>query len=428
MPEFDFGVSTEEEPKPVGMETIQTRNGQTLFNRGEFVSPNYKKNEAGWMINEFGDAEFNSGLFRGTFSIGGTTITIDNSEDIQENLDEIDEAGGGTLFLQNGTYVLTSDILVPSGVRLEGVSRDGVILDCNTNYSVKITGSDVYSTGTVTINNGDTTVVGSGTTFTSAMVGRYIFLDGLWYEITAFVSTTNLTITQYQGDNLAGSAFVLATINTAATITKVTIMNATASGGVEVSYAMEPKLLDIIIFDCGTGIDMDYVVFPQMILTSNENGINLDMNFVNGFAIDFSEFNFSTTGVGIVMVDSGNATFFNSSVNDNATNGISITRGTKMAFISMDISGNTTNGIEFVSGNNDNQFSGIVFDGNGGDGIKLTATSDRNTITSVSAINNGGYGINIAASTCDNNIIDSNAYENNTSSAIQDLGTGTIIN
>ena len=40
---------------------------------------------------------------------------------------------------------------------------------------------------------------------------------------------------------------------------------------------------------------------------------------------------------------------------------------------------------------------------------------------------NGGYGVNIAASTCDNNDIVGNEFNNNTSGAISDNGTATII-
>src|SRR3990167_3528943 len=78
--------------------------------------------------------------FRGRFEVGGTTITITTTDDIQENLDLIESEGGGTLYLQNGTYTLTADILIPSGVTLRGISRDGVIINCNTSYAKKSQG------------------------------------------------------------------------------------------------------------------------------------------------------------------------------------------------------------------------------------------------------------------------------------------------
>lgn len=400
--------------------------GSGISPNAPFQSPNFKSGERGWRIDTNGNAEFNDGTFRGTFNIGGTTITIDNTEDIQDRLDEIEAAGGGTLYLQNGTYTLTEDILIPGGVTLQGVSRDGVIIDCDGTFAVKIAGTDVYSTGTVTINNGDTEVVGSGTTWTSGMVGRYINLDGLWYEITGFTDTTHLDIAEYEGDNLSGSAYVLASVNFNAKINDVTITGATGSGLV-VQYSMESFIYNLVIYGCGTGIDLDYVTYPKLEVTSIENGVNLDFNFVNGFFVDFSDFSYSTTGAGIVMANSGNATFFNSSVSDNTGDGINLTSCTKIAFMSFDISGNGGQGIEFVSGCNDNQFTDGIFDGNTSDGVKLTATSDRNTLVAVSITNNGGYGINIAASTCDNNVIIAPTYSGNSSGELNDSGTGTVV-
>lgn len=75
-----------------------------------------------------------------------------------------------------------------------------------------------YTTGTITsIANGGTAVVGSGTTWTAKMAGRFIQFtdsntantgDGFWYEISSVASTTSLTlVTPYGGTAIsAGSA------------------------------------------------------------------------------------------------------------------------------------------------------------------------------------------------------------------------------
>lgn len=406
---------------------VPSPNG-TIMSGGTMQSPNFSKDNSGWKIDSMGNAEFNDGTFRGTFNIGGTTITINNTEDIQTNLDIISTAGGGTLYLQNGTYTLTSDISIPSGVALQGVSRDGVIINCNSSYAVKIAGTNVYSTGTVTINNGATALVGSGTTWTSDMVGRYVNLDGLWYEITAFTDTTHLTIDTYEGDNLAGSAYVLASTNFTSYLSKLTITGATSSA-VIIQYAQEPYLFDLSIYGNGTGIDSDYTTYLQMnTINCNSNGVNLDMNFTEGFYIDWSDFSTSTTGAGVVMTNyTRNATFFNTSVADNTGNGISVTLGSKIAFISLDISGNGGKGIEFIANNSNNSISDTTLDGNTSDGIKLTATTDLTQIIGVGIINSGGYGINIAAATCDSNQIIAPAFSNNTSGNINDTGTLTVL-
>ena len=75
-----------------------------------------------------------------------------------------------------------------------------------------------YTTGTiVSVANGGTAVVGSGTTWTADMVGRYIQIpnttaanggDGFWYEIGGFIDATNITLLKpYEGSSIvAGSA------------------------------------------------------------------------------------------------------------------------------------------------------------------------------------------------------------------------------
>jgi hypothetical protein len=417
----------EEQVRSIVGSMQRTQRERQVVAGGEIRSQNFETGVAGWQIDAEGNAEFNDGTFRGRFDIGGTTITIDNTEDIQENLDVIEAAGGGTLYLQNGTYTLTADITIPNGVTLEGVSRDGVIIDCDSTYKVSILGSNSYTTGTIAINDGDDEVVGTGTTFTSGMVGRYIMLSGLWYEITAFTDTTHIDISPaYSGSNLTGYATVIADVNFAATLRKVTITNATGAG-LKCQYTQEVWLDDIIIFTCGTGVDFDDSVFPRIFLSAVENGVNLDMNNVWGWKVDFSEFSNATTGAGVALNNCGNATFFDSLCKDNTTDGLSVTSCSDIAFISVGFEGNGSQGIEFVSGNVDCQLTNVNAENNTSDGIKLTATTDRVQIIGCSVTDNGGYGINIAAATCDNNVIVAPAYDNNSSGTYQDLGTGTII-
>jgi len=78
-----------------------------------------------------------------------------------------------------------------------------------------------YTTGTiVSVANEGTAVVGSGTAWTTDMVGRYIQItettadlggDGFWYEIAAVGSATTLTLTKpYEGTAIATGAAVYA--------------------------------------------------------------------------------------------------------------------------------------------------------------------------------------------------------------------------
>lgn len=69
-----------------------------------------------------------------------------------------------------------------------------------------------YDTGTITITNDSTAIVGSGTTFTALMVGRFLKAtnDGYWYKITGFTDTTHIVIEQvYQGTTEAGASYAI---------------------------------------------------------------------------------------------------------------------------------------------------------------------------------------------------------------------------
>jgi len=68
----------------------------------------------------------------------------------------------------------------------------------------------VYDTGTVTVTQDSTTVTGSGTTFTEAMIGRLFKVDDddNWYEISAFVGVTEITLaSNYTGTGGAGNDY-----------------------------------------------------------------------------------------------------------------------------------------------------------------------------------------------------------------------------
>lgn len=74
---------------------------------------------------------------------------------------------------------------------------------------------DDYTTGSVTVADGSTQVIGSGTTFTTGMVGRYFNITdtsingyGQQYQISAWVSSTEVTLANYwQGNGTSGLTY-----------------------------------------------------------------------------------------------------------------------------------------------------------------------------------------------------------------------------
>lgn len=66
-----------------------------------------------------------------------------------------------------------------------------------------------FTTGTVTVSNGSVTLTHSGTSFTTAMVGRYLQVtdgtDGRWYRIASYTSSSVLSLENYY-EGTSGSA------------------------------------------------------------------------------------------------------------------------------------------------------------------------------------------------------------------------------
>jgi hypothetical protein len=73
-------------------------------------------------------------------------------------------------------------------------------------------GSANYTTGTIAVTNGSNAVVGSGTTFTSAMVDRRIVIGGIWYTISVFTDATHITLSSnYAGSTASGLSYSIYT-------------------------------------------------------------------------------------------------------------------------------------------------------------------------------------------------------------------------
>ena len=67
--------------------------------------------------------------------------------------------------------------------------------------------SAVYNTGTVSVTHGSTAVVGSGTTFTSAMVDRQFRISGSpIYDVASYTDATHITLGQVYGGSTNAAA------------------------------------------------------------------------------------------------------------------------------------------------------------------------------------------------------------------------------
>lgn len=69
--------------------------------------------------------------------------------------------------------------------------------------------------GTITMTNGSSAIVGSGTSFAASDVGRFIKADsnGYWYKISSFTDSTNITLDRsFDGVTVSGGTYKLGTL------------------------------------------------------------------------------------------------------------------------------------------------------------------------------------------------------------------------
>ena len=98
-------------------------------------------------------------------------------------------------------------------------STTGNIITFNYKFRIPDLSIADYSTGTLSVSNGGTTVTGSGTSWTpttnSSLESRWIQIsqakgDNLWYQVKSVDSTTSLTLYQpYQGITVSGGSYTL---------------------------------------------------------------------------------------------------------------------------------------------------------------------------------------------------------------------------
>lgn len=332
------------------------------------------------------------------------------------------------LHLAPGTYFPNGSIEVYSTIRLEGLNATDTIIDFNNKaYNFLLTGTNVYTTGTISSIAGGVNVTGSGTAWTSAMVGRQIFIDERWYGIAAVPSATSITLESGYADGATFSGtYRIADpiIDTVFSKLKIRNSTATAINGTDVR---DLSILNCVFLDNNKGFTltnfMNVIVDTVSNISATSNGYEL----TNGsFCNNYSHASVSNGGHGAVLNNIKSCGWILSASNSNTSDGINATDVTNCLF-QVEASSNGGQGIEFVSGCNNNFIDNALVNSNTSDGIKLTGTCDKNTIgPALNLVSNGGYGINVAASTCDDNIILSPIFDSNTSGGVNDSGTSTI--
>lgn len=358
---------------------------------------------------------------------GGLFRQVAPGDDLQAAVDAVARGGGGRVQLTEGAYIIRKDIIVQSGVSIQGIGARTIVDFDGTSHGFLVVGSNPYSTGTAAVTNDGMTIVGTGTTWTIDMIGQSILVGDYWYVIADVGSTTSITpSTPYIGETKSALPYVIATTIDAVIFKDILITNSSATL-MFVRYSNNLILDNVLISGANIGFDgkdSSFIFLLNGSVDTCDYGIKL-VNHHYGMLINYGSI--SNTSYGIYADTFRNWALFALSVENNGINGINVRSCTNTGFDGMSVRNNGSHGVEAVSGVEGVTFLNTSFSKNGGDGIKLTATCDRNVINANDFDQNGGYGINIAASTDDYNIIGLNTYNANTLGTYNDLGTNTTI-
>lgn len=360
-------------------------------------------------------------------TLSGISKMAAPGDDLQAVINAVATSGGGTVLLKSGTYTQKTPLIGYSSVTLQGVSSSTTLISFEGSSNLSFTGTEVYTTGTITSITSAVFVTGSGTTWLSkARAGQYLFLGTRHYRIAAVTSDTTLILAEGYGDNVTfpGAAYRIATAILDVRLKDFSVTGSTGTG-IEFTDAVQPDLNNVIAYSCNKGFsftNVDRATINRTIAVANtSNGIEFTNVGLSSWGTINATFN---GGHGFVLNNVKTVGGIALSASANTSDGFNLT-DTDQVNLLVEASGNGGQGIEMVSGCDENEIDGL-FVGNASDGIKLTLNDDRNKITGIYK-SNGGYGINIADSTDDNNTIDVPTFSGNASGTYNDSGTSTNI-
>ena len=364
--------------------------------------------------------------------IGTRQLVARDGSEIQQRIDEINNLGGGIVFLKNGIYNMPSDIRLYSNITLEGETGGGVIIDFQGNpYQIKAQGNGAFSTGTVSISNDSTTVTGTGTDWTLELEGRFIFLRDHYYEVSSVDSSTSITIANtYSGTaDISGGTYIIANTVDGVSLINFTVKNSTnSSGAIFFRYTSFPFFEGVTAADSTLGIkvqDTDILTSRDFEVIDCESGFVLDQVGIT----TLNSFNINDVTVGDALSCSKlvNSEISNFTTNNAAGSGMVFDTCSDTGVIDFSCASNSSYGIRLVNNDTFNITVGTISDNNL-DGVKFVGNSNFNIINTINFEDSGGYGINVSESGCDNNVLTGNTFTGNVSGAMNDSGTGTMIN
>jgi hypothetical protein len=354
-----------------------------------------------------------------------------------------------SVFLRNGVYAETSDIIIPNYGSMVGESGPGcIIFFQNVSKSIKCNINSVSITdGTISIINGTNVVTGSGTKFVGLMIGDFILISTNYCKIASIESDTELTIVDtYQGANISNMNFVASSMFTGIKLSNFIVAGSKSHGiyfrnvhhFVFDSISLKSNAPNMLLEYCGNSS-------LKHILCEYSNGVGLTINNCSFMHVSISDI-YNGTSHGIEINGITNSIILNScKTSNNAGNGIYIMGNIKDLNIttciikynlgsgivqssqssssslinSTVVRGNCLKGISLNG--NDHIISGNIIEDNVGIGIEVISS---NCLITNNLSKNNYEGIIL---TGNNSIASGNNSSNNTANGILVIGNNCIV-
>jgi len=384
--------------------------------------------------------------YRAYNSVVSTIPGDGDTNDIQFAIDALNDTGeGGIILIRPGTYLPLTPLILYDNITLIGVDPINTIIDfsdagnCSAGC-IQIIGTSRTSTNTISVTNGDATVTGSSTTFSSSGVvaGDLILIKGAKYEVLSVASDTSLELTEtYKGNTESGVFFDIWSSKSNVNLYNLTISNGssadTSGAGVVVNYADNTDIRNCIISNHTIGIDSlrtyDFKITNNTCNNNTTNGI--DLSFQTATYVKDNVCNGNTSsGIECDAGFSDHVNFIlNNSCTSNGTYGIYVFVSSNYNLQGNSCVGNNSHGI-FLEGSTYNILNNNICYSNGIDGINITnrisVQSEYNIVLGNNCSGNDDDGIELTSG-ADNNNVCHNVTQSNSGTNLVDSGLGNTV-
>lgn len=366
--------------------------------------------------------------FQSAFAIVSNSNKSGDFTDIQMAINVVNAFGGGEVFIKNGTYLLNADITLYDNITIKGETSGGVILDFqNQPYQIISAGSLTDNTGTVSIANNSTSVVGVGTAFDSSWVGQQILLYGFWFTIASVTNANNLEVElAFDADDLNNYGTIIGTPISGVTISTLTVQNSLhADGAIYFNYSSACFVDNIYVITSTIGINWNAAStnsassFLTIVCGIGFQATNSSTWTINDFET------YASTSDNISCTNAVNGSFSNATISLAGGNNLTFLDCENWSIYDITFTTSVGSGL-YLTGCRNLQISSLTIRDSGSDAITFNSNNSLNVISGISCYNNQAYSINIVDNTNVENIISNNLFTGSGIAPIQNLGLQTL--